>query len=352
MGFDPSAKGRHWAIPGDLTEQMPAEFQDLGVLAKLDALLDAGLVEIKPGAEWPHPVRYLKPGDGQPIQDIWASQPYTGKWGPDPGTVYGSDDDIDYDVQWLGRSDQERLEYPTQKPEGLLERIIRASCPEGGLVLDPFCGCGTAVAVAHRLKRNWIGIDITHIAVALMRHRLADAFGPAVDKEYEVVGEPTSLPDALTLAKTDPYQFQAWALGRVDARPKDVKKGADKGVDGRIRFFDDKSGKAKRIIISVKGGKPKVEYVRDLRGTVQREKAQIGVLITAQDPTKPMKTEAFEAGSYESPGLNKKYPAIQLLTVQELLDGKGIDYPHITGATFKRAQRVDADEPPQDALFD
>ena len=353
-GFDPSAKGRHWAIPGDLTEQMPPEFADLGVLDKLEALYAAGLVEIKPGAEWPWPVRYLKPGDGQPIQDIWASQPYTGKWSPSTtGTVYGSDADIDYDVQWLGRSDPERLDYPTQKPEGILDRIIRASCPEAGLVLDPFCGCGTAVAVAHRLKRKWIGIDITHVAVALMRHRLADAHGPEVAKEYEVVGEPTSLPDAEVLAKSDPYQFQAWALGKVDARPKEVsvKKGADRGVDGLIRFFDDASGNAKKIIISVKAGKTGSQHVRDLRGTVTREKAAIGVLISMQTPTQPMRTEAADAGSYLSPGWNTTHPKIQLLTIDDLLGGAGIDYPHMTGKTFKKAPKDEPEGHEPEPLF-
>jgi site-specific DNA-methyltransferase (adenine-specific) len=341
--FDPSAKGRHWAIPGDLAEQMPPEFQELGVLAKLDALYEAELIEIKPKAEWPHPVRYLKPGDGQPLQDIWASQPYTGKWGKDVvGTVYRSDEDIDYDVQWIGRRDPEALGFPTQKPEGLLERIIRTSCPEDGVVLDPFCGCGTAIAAAHKLRRRWIGIDITHLAVALMRHRLADAFGPEVARAYNVIGEPTSLPDAKALAHNDPYQFQAWTLGMVNARPKEVsvKKGADRGVDGRINFFDEKNSKVKKIIISVKAGKTGVAHVRDLVGTIKREKAQIGVLITMQQPTQPMRTEAADAGFYYSPGWGTKHPAIQLLTIEELLEGKGIDYAHHTAGTFKEARRA------------
>jgi hypothetical protein len=254
--------------------------------------------------------------------------------------VYGSPHDIDYEVQWLGRSDPERLDYPTQKPEGILDRIIRASCPEDGWVLDPFCGCGTAVAVAHKLNRKWIGIDITHLAVALMRHRLADAHGPGVADEYEVVGEPTSLPDAEALAKSDPWQFQAWALGEVDARPKEVKvkKGADRG--GRINFFDEKGGRVKKIIISVKAGKPQVSHVRDLVGTVQREKGAIGVLITMQPPTEPMKREAADAGLYHSPGWGRHYPTIQLLTVADLLAGKGIEYPHATGLTFKKAEPV------------
>ena len=180
------------------------------------------------------------------------------------------------------------LGYPTQKPEALLERIISASSNEGDTVLDPFCGCGTAIAVAQRLDRRWIGIDITHLAVSLIKHRLASAFGESA--EFEVVGEPVSVPDAETLAQSDPYQFQWWALGLVGARPVDQKKGADKGIDGRIYFHDEaESGKTKQIILSVKAGKASVAHVRDLRGVIDREKAVIGVLISLQEPTQPMR---------------------------------------------------------------
>jgi DNA modification methylase len=352
-GFDPSAKGRHWAIPGDLAEMMPPDFQELGVLAKLDALYAAGLIEIKDGAEWPHPVRYLKPGDGQPLTDIWASQPYTGKWRQDViGTVYESDDDIDYDVQWLGRRDPERLGYPTQKPEGLLDRIINSSCPERGVVLDPFCGCGTTIAAAQRLGRQWIGVDITHLAITLIRHRLRDTYGDAIGATYQVIGEPVSLPDAETLAADDPYQFQWWALGLVGARPVEQKKGADKGIDGRLYFHDEgQGGKTKQIVLSVKAGHTNVAHVRDLRGVLDREKAEIGVLITMQEPTQPMRAEAAGAGFYKSPW-GQQYPRLQLLTVAELLDGKRIDYPPPTqtNVTFKKAPRAKPEEAEQMGL--
>lgn len=188
-GFDPSAKGRHWAIPGDLAEQMPDGFQELGPLEKLEALYEAGLVEIKPDAEWPHPVRYLKPDDGQPLSDVWASQPYTGKYhGAAHGTVAGSDADIDADVQWLGRTDPERLGYPTQKPIGLLKRIIKASCPAEGVVLDPFVGCGTTIAAAQALGRSWVGTDSAQLAITLLAQRLA-ALGC---DDYAVLREPAT----------------------------------------------------------------------------------------------------------------------------------------------------------------
>jgi site-specific DNA-methyltransferase (adenine-specific) len=162
-GFDPSAKKRHWAIPGFLTEQMPVEFQKLGVLDKLETLYKAGLIDIKEGSAWPTPVRYLLDRNGQPLQDIWSYQPYT------EGTVFGTKEGIDHDVAWLGPTDPERLGYQTQKPIGILARIIDSSCPKDGVVLDPFCGCGTTIAAAIELKRRWIGIDITQAAKFLQK---------------------------------------------------------------------------------------------------------------------------------------------------------------------------------------
>lgn len=244
------------------------------------------------------------------------------------------------DVPFVNSQAQERLGYPTQKPEALLERIIRASSNEGDVVLDPFCGCGTAVAVAHQLKRQWIGIDITHLAINLIRHRLRDAFGDAVLKAFKVVGEPVSVPDAAALAASDPYQFQWWALGLVGARPAEQKKGADRGVDGRLYFHDDRQ--TRQIIFSVKAGSVTAAHVRDLRGVVDREKASIGALISFEEPTKAMRAEAAGGGFYESVSWAKKYPRLQLLTVAELLEGKGVAYPpsRQVNRTFKKAPRA------------
>lgn len=332
-GFDPSAKNRHWAIPGFLTEQMPESFKGLGVLAKLESLYAAGLVEITEGVAWPVPVRYLRESDGNPLSDIWSYQPYT------EGTVYGTDEGIDADVQWLGPTAPERLGYPTQKPAGLLDRIIRSSCPIDGIILDPFCGCGTTIAVAQKLTRRWIGIDVTHLAITLMKRRLKDSFGENVP--FNVMGEPVSVPDAQALAASDPYQFQWWALGLVDARPVEQKKGADKGIDGKIIFQGEGPGKFENIVISVKAGHVTVSHVRDLLGVLDREKSAIGVLISMEDPTKPMQTEAVTAGFFESITWGKKYPRIQLLTVADLLAGKKIEMPPIkqVGATFKKAEK-------------
>lgn len=233
-------------------------------------------------------------------------------------------------------TDPEKLGYPTQKSEALMERIIRSGSREGDVVLDPFCGCGTTVAVAQRLKREWIGIDITNLAVTLMKHRLQDAFGTGA--KYKVIGEPVSLEDAQKLAAEDPYQFQWWALGLVGARPAEQRKGADHGIDGRLFFHDEAGGKTKQIVLSVKAGGTSVAHIRDLRGVMEREHASIGVLLTMQEPTRPMRNEAAAAGLYASPGWNKKYPRLQIFTVGELLKGQAIERPPHS-VTFKEGPK-------------
>jgi len=208
-------------------------------------------------------------------------------------------------------------------------------------VLDPFCGCGTAIAVAQRLNRPWIGIDITQAAIRTIKERLADTFGGEV--QYTVIGEPTTVPDAQALAAQDPYQFQWWALGLVGARPAEGKRGADQGIDGRLYFHDGNTAETKQIIFSVKAGHTGVAHVRDLRGVVDREQAEIGVLITMQAPTQPMRTEAASAGFYESPW--GQHPRLQLLTIDDLLSGQKVDYPMVRGAnvTYEKAPRAKED---------
>ncbi len=253
-----------------------------------------------------------------------------------PGILVGN---VWTDIAPINSQAQERLGYPTQKPEALLERIIQASSNEGDVVLDPFCGCGTSIVAAEKLKRHWIGIDITHLAIALIKNRLHDTFGEGAMPQ--VIGEPVSVPDAQALAVSDPYQFQWWALGLVGARPVEQKKGADKGIDGRLFFHDEAKGKTKQIILSVKAGQTGVSHIRDLRGVLEDQQAQIGVLISMEDPTRPMREFAASAGFYESPGWGTKHPRMQLLTVAELLDGRSIDYPSRHGnVTFKRAARA------------
>jgi site-specific DNA-methyltransferase (adenine-specific) len=261
--------------------------------------------------------QYLDEAPGMPPQDMWT------------------------DIQSLRSWHQERLSYPTQKPEALLERIIEASSNEDDMVMDPFCGCGTTIAAAEKLNRKWIGIDITHLAITLMKHRLNTAFGKDLSP-YEVIGDPKDLQGAKALAEHDRFQFEWWALGKVAARPaQDKKKGADSGVDGYIYFFDDNSGKAKKIIVQVKSGNVKRGDIATLKGDMEREKAMIGAFITLEEPTRPMTEEAVSAGFYEPELLHgKKYPKIQILTIKESLEGKILKYPRIgIEGTFKNAKR-------------
>jgi site-specific DNA-methyltransferase (adenine-specific) len=247
--------------------------------------------------------------------------------------------DIWADVKTMHNLSTERLGYPTQKPEALLERILKASSNEGDVVLDPFCGCGTTVQVAQRLNRRWIGIDITHLAIGLIKKRLLDAFGLEIKSTYDVIGEPTDYHGAAALAAEDKYQFQWWALGQVGARPTDQKKGADRGIDGRLYFHDDDSGQSKQIVFSVKAGGVSVPQIRDLVGVLTREKAEIGIFLCFEPPTKPMLREAAEAGLYKSTD-GTTYPKLQILTIQQILDGKQPEYPlHRRDATFKKAPR-------------
>ena len=249
-------------------------------------------------------------------------------------------------IPMLQPASRERLGFQTQKPEALLERIINASSNEGDVVLDPFCGCGTAVAAAERLNRRWIGIDITHIAITLIRHRLDDTFKDDL-KSYEVLGQPQDVASAQALAidseNSGRYQFEWWALGLVDARPaQDKKKGADSGIDGYINFFDDNSGKAKRIVVQVKSGHVTRNQIATLKGDMEREKAEIGLFITLKNPTRPMRTEAASAGLYTPEHFpDSQYPRIQILTIEELLnDSKRAEYPRLAPEdTFRRAPR-------------
>ena len=266
---------------------------------------------------YPRRKLFLEESRGVPVQDMW------------------------YDINSLSGSNAERLGYPTQKPEALLERIINASSNEGDVVLDPFCGCGTAVVAAERLNRQWIGIDVTHLAISLIRHRLHDTFGGDL-RPYDVIGEPEDVGSAEALARQDRYQFEWWALGLVDARPaRDKRKGADRGIDGYINFFDDNSGKPKRIVVQVKSGHVNRGQIATLKGDMEREKAELGLFVTLEEPTRPMLQEAVAAGFYEPeyyPG--QQYPRLQILTIDELLAGKPAEYPRMgLQTTFRQAPR-------------
>ena len=335
--YNPTNAGRHWAIPAYLREELEERGEDLTNLVTqevLDLALKHNLIYLpqRSGGQ-PAIKRYLSRRNGTRLQDIWAYQPYT------EDMLWNTDEAIDEDVKWIQRN--ESLGYPTQKPEGLISRIISASCPPDGVVMDPFCGCGTAVAAAERLNRRWIGIDITHLAITLIRHRLHDAFGEEL-RPYEVIGEPKDLPSAEALALQDRYQFEWWALGLVDARPaRDRKKGADAGIDGYINFFDDNSGKPRRIVVQVKSGGVQRNQIATLKSDMEREKADLALFVTLKPPTRPMQQEALEAGFYTPEAFpDHRSPRVQILTIEELLSGVKADLPpSALPATFQRAPR-------------
>ena len=332
-GHDIRSKGMHWKVNRAAVESLVGqeEAAKMTTQDKLE-LLDANdfIYWPKGGEGFPGFKRYL--GQGLLIQDIIT------------------------DVSPINSQAAERLGYPTQKPLALLERIISASSNPGDVVLDPFCGCGTTVAAAQKLGRRWVGIDVTHLSIALMKYRLREMFP---DAEFAVIGEPTTEQGARQLARDDRYQFQWWALSLIRARPyggeaggKQGKKGSDRGIDGLITFIDEAGGRAKRVIVQVKSGKVKSGDVRDLKGTVEREGAALGVFLSLEPPTREMSTEAAAAGFYASPGWGTTHPRLQLLTVGDLLAGRArVDMPPAE-MTFKAAGRVKEESAGQRGLFE
>ena len=293
---------------------------------RMQELIDQGLiVQSKPEAV-PNRKYYLDEGRGVPVQSLWD------------------------DIGNLQASAAERLGYPTQKPQALLERIIEASSNEGDVVFDPFCGCGTAVAAAEKLKRQWIGVDVTHLAVALMKNRLKTGFNIVPGKDYEVVGEPADVGSARALAEQDRYQFEFWAMSLLEAFPREQKKrGADRGIDGVIHFIDGPRRSAHKAVVQVKSGRVSSPLIRDLKGTVDREKAALGLFITLEDPTRDMRTEAVSAGFYHSEVWQRDYPKIQIRTIEDLLTGNTFDIPPHP-SMYQAAQRVRRPEGRQSGL--
>ena len=275
-----------------------------------------GLIYFPSRGGIPREKRFLDEQEGVPLSDVWT------------------------DIPPLNSQAQERLGYPTQKPLALLERIIAASSNEGDVVLDPFCGCGTAVHAAQKLGRQWIGIDITHLAISLIEKRMRAAF-PGI--AFTVEGTPKDLASAEDLALRDKYQFQWWAVSMVDAMPYGgKKKGADGGIDGIIYFKPD-GKRTEKAIVSVKGGdNVGVQMIRDLHSAMEREKAPVGVFITKALPTSVMEREAAAVGRFHAEATGKSYPRLQIITLAELFAGKKPDIPYVDpGAAFKRAGRED-----------
>lgn len=282
-GFDPAKKGMHWKF----------------TVERLDELDAAGRIYWPSGGTgWPQYKRYRDELKGKAVPDLWT------------------------DIDRINPVGSERIGYPTQKPLALLERIIQASSNEGGMVLDPFCGCGTTITAAEELGRSWIGIDITYLAIDIMKRRLEHAYGEDAKHLYWEDGIPRDLPSAKALFKRNALDFERWAVSLVNGTPNEKQVG-DRGMDGVIRFFTDTRGGIGRALVSVKGGKSVgPAEVRDLLGTVETQRAEMGVLVTMEQPTRGMKDAADHAGAYRWPLNDDLFPKIQLVTIRELLDGK------------------------------
>jgi len=311
FGGTPPPKGRAWAPPTRdkvatwAQDKLPENYESLNQLEKCHALDEVGLIHWSKNKK-PYFKRYLPENPTKFVPSLWD------------------------DIKPLSATSKERMGYPTQKPLALLERILEASSREGDVVLDPFCGCGTAVHAAEKLHRSWIGIDIAHLAIGLIEYRMKEAFGA----RPEVRGVPTTLESAKELARRDKFQFEAWAATRIDGIMPNQKKGRDRGIDGRgyIHVGPDSAGhpKYEKIIVSVKGGQQiGPAMVRDLKGTVEREGAGFGIFVCIKEPTPEMRREASSGGVFETP-VGTRHPRIQIYTVRDYFDGKMPDLPQVS----------------------
>jgi len=268
--------------------------------------------------------------------------------------IYNIKDDRTVDNVWripcLQPASQERLGYPTQKPEALLERIIQSSSNEGDIILDAYCGCGTTVAVSQKLNRQWIGIDITYQSISLIIKRLGDSYGLDALKTVNLSGIPKDVKSAeeLALKKDDRLrkEFEKWAVLTYSKNQAAInhKKGADQGIDG-IGFFPISDKDFGRIIFQVKSGKVSSKDIRDLHGTIAREKAELGFFVTLQSPTKDMVKEAKACSSYHHVLMNKDIPKIQIVTIQEILEqGRRLDLSLVAGVLKSSPRHTDGEQ--------
>ncbi|MDZ4723521.1 MAG: DNA methyltransferase [candidate division Zixibacteria bacterium] len=293
-GLDVTTRGRHWMY----------------IPSTLDELDKQGRIHWpKKKGGMPRLKQFPEDLPGVPLQDIWD------------------------DIRPIHNLAQERLGYPTQKPVALLERILTTSSKQSDVVLDPFCGCGTAIVAAEKLGRKWIGIDITHLAISLIKKRLNDHFP---DSKFAVVGEPKSVDAAEMLFLDSPFQFESWAVSLLGGQPFKSKGGGDGGIDGLL-YFQDFENKFHRAIIEVKGGKYQPKDIRALKGVLEREEAPLGILIALQPPTKPMLAEAAAMGTWTLPG-GSNFPIMQIVTIEQLFGGRLPKLPD-TSTTLKKAKR-------------
>jgi DNA modification methylase len=264
---------------------------------------------------------YLSEQEGAPIGDVWT------------------------DIPPLNSQASERLGYPTQKPLTLLERIINASSLPGDVVLDPFCGCGTTVDAAQRLARRWIGIDISTLAIDLIDARLRDTYGEHIRQTYEILGMPQDISGAQALFQRSPSEFERWCLMLVDGQSIDTHIG-DSGIDGVVRVPIDSKGNSHRVLVQVKSGSVSPMNVRDLIGTVESQKAAMGLLISMSKPSHTMLEIANQSGTYSYPVDGVTYPRIQVVTVDQLLQGVRPKLPTALLPYFQTSRHYENPEQP------
>ena len=310
-GVNPTTSGRHWRVGHDA----------------LEAFEKAGLLY------WQK--------NGMPRE--LADTPYVAE---DRMATVG---DVWTDIDSINAGAAERLHYPTQKPIALMERILTSATNPGDVVLDPFCGCGTTVDAAQRLGRTWLGIDVTYIAIDLIAKRLKHVYGDDITTQYDIEGIPRDRAGAYALFTQSPFDFERWAVSLINAQPNEKQVG-DRGIDGVARFPIDAKGGLGRILVSVKGGKTVgPQFVRDLLGTVETQKAQMGVLITMAEPTRGILDAVNHAGSYTLPVNGQTFPKLQAITVAELLQGKRPVMPQTLLPYIQATKRVAAKQ--TDGLF-
>ena len=303
-GLDPTAKGMHWKFAVETLDDLDKEGR---------------IYWAKGGQGWPQYKRYRDELKGLVVSDIWT------------------------DIDHINPVAAERLGYPTQKPIALMERILEASSNPGDVVLDPFCGCGTTVDAAQRLGRTWLGIDVTYIAIDLIAKRLKHIYGDTITDQYDIEGIPRDRAGAFALFTQSPFDFERWAVSLINAQPNEKQVG-DKGIDGVARFPIDAKGGLGRILVSVKGGKTiGPQFVRDLLGTVETQKAQMGVLITMAEPTRGILDAVNHAGTYTLPVFNDQtFPKVQIITVAQLLKGERPKMPQTILPYIQATKRVAA----------
>lgn len=288
---------------------------------RMQEAYDAGrVVQTAPGRV-PRVKRYLDEQRGKPFGDTWT------------------------DIAPLNSRSAERLGYPTQKPTFLLERLIKLCTDEGDTVLDPFCGCGTTVAAAQNLGRRWLGIDITTLAVDLIDKRMQDTYGAELRDSYELRGIPRDIEGAVSLFRRSPFEFERWAVGLVWGQPNERQVG-DRGIDGVVRFPLTRRDRG-RALVSVKGGASNPGHVRDLLGTIQSERAELGLFVCMNPPTRGMQEAANQSGSWEHPANGQRFPRIQILTIADLLRGARPNMPPAENPYYeaRRSHLPNSDEP-------